>query len=105
MNPSDYTGLGGLLLIVALVQVAKQWVTTPRDWPLLAMVIGLVLNVAIALWAHTDLFVAGFTGLLIGLGAAGGYDLYHVRFGKEADNAAEKPGTETMDARQQARDG
>ena len=74
MELSDVWGLAGLPFITALVQVAKPWVTDERWWPVLAMALGLALNVGIALARASDLPTAVVLGVVVGLAAAGLYN-------------------------------
>jgi len=77
MNPSDIAGLAGIPIIAALVQIAKGWIVDARVWPLLAVVIGIVLNLVVAGATSGDLWRAGIVGLVAGLAAAGLYDVGH----------------------------
>ena len=74
MELSDVWGLAGLPFITALVQVAKPWVPDERWWPVLAMALGLALNVGIALAQASDLPTAVVLGVVVGLAAAGLYN-------------------------------
>ena len=71
MELADVWGLAGVPLIAALVQVAKAWVADKRWYPVLAMAMGLGLNVGIA-WARAgDMPTAVVLGLVTGLAASG----------------------------------
>ncbi len=70
-------GLGGMLLIVALVQLFKPFVKDTRYYPLIAIAWGLLINL-LAAWglgitARADWVVAFIMGILVGLAASGLY--------------------------------
>ncbi len=73
MELSDFIGLAGIPLIVALVQVAKSWVSEDRYYPVLAVAMGLILNLGIAQARGADLPTAMMMGLVAGLAASGLY--------------------------------
>ena len=73
MELVDVIGLAGVPLIAALVQVAKAWVGEERYYPLLALAMGLGLNVGIALARDGALPTAVLLGLVAGLAASGLY--------------------------------
>ena len=61
--------------VVAIVTLAKAFGVTGR-WALLAaVVVAVALNVADYLWATSGLYGAAVAGLLLGLAAAGLYDV------------------------------
>lgn len=69
------SGIATVPAIVALVNAAKR-VGLPARWALiLAIVLGVGLNLAVWAWADYGWFTAASSGLLLGLGAAGLYDL------------------------------
>lgn len=73
MELIDVIGLAGVPLIAALVQVAKSWVTEERYYPLLALALGLGLNVGIATARGGDIATALLLGVVAGLAASGLY--------------------------------
>ncbi|MDP2726561.1 MAG: hypothetical protein Q8P59_03365 [Dehalococcoidia bacterium] len=73
MELGDVIGLAGVPFIAALVQVAKAWVAEDRYYPLLALAVGLILNIGIALARSGDLPTAVVLGLVAGLAASGLY--------------------------------
>lgn len=73
MELRDVIGLAGVPLIAALVQVAKAWIKEERYYPLLALAMGLALNVGVALALGGNLPTALVLGLVAGLAASGLY--------------------------------
>lgn len=73
MELVDVIGLAGVPLIAALVQVAKAWIAEERFYPLLALVLGLGLNLGIALARGGDVATALMLGVVAGLAASGLY--------------------------------
>lgn len=73
MELADVIGLAGVPLIAALVQVAKAWITEERAYPLLALALGLTLNVGIAIARGNDVATALLLGVVAGLAASGLY--------------------------------
>lgn len=61
--------------IVALVNLAKGLGLSGKWSALVAVLLGVAVNLAIALWGSTAWFESAATGLILGLGAAGLYDL------------------------------
>lgn len=74
-NTSLLFGLAAVPVIVALVQVAKNFVEDARYWPLIAIAVGVLWNVAVASITNQPLALAGLTGVVVGLAAAGLYDI------------------------------
>ncbi|MDO8689655.1 MAG: hypothetical protein Q7R39_06540 [Dehalococcoidia bacterium] len=73
MELGDFVGLAGIPLIAALVQVAKSWVDEERYYPALAIALGLILNLGIALARGADVPTAVILGVVAGLAASGLY--------------------------------
>lgn len=69
------SGIATLPAIVALVNAAKTAGLPSRAALLLAIALGVGLNLATWAWADYGWFTAASSGLLLGLGAAGLYDL------------------------------
>lgn len=67
--------MGGLALCTALVQVCKRWVKDSSLYPLIAMGIGILLNIAVGLRLGTDLVACVFAGIIVGLYACGIYSV------------------------------
>ncbi len=72
LNEIIYLG-SGVALIVALVQVSKAWIKDSKWYPILAMSLGIVINVAVSYKLGIDIFTAVFAGLFAGLTACGVY--------------------------------
>ena len=75
MELRDIIGLGGVALIVALVEAVKRIMPDlePRWYPAVAVFWGMVINVGFALSQIGDLKLAIVYGLLAGLVACGLY--------------------------------
>ena len=81
MNGNDLitsiVALGGVPLILGLVQLFKPFITDTRYYPLVGLTFGLIINL-IAGWAlgasvATDWVTALFNGIIAGLAASGLY--------------------------------
>ena len=81
MNGNDFiasvVALGGVPLIIGLVQLFKPFISDTRYYPLVALVFGLMINF-IAGWAlgagvATDWITALLNGIIAGLAASGLY--------------------------------
>jgi hypothetical protein len=81
MNNNDFiasiVALGGVPLIIGLVQLFKPFITDTRYYPLVALAFGLIINL-VAGWAlgasvATDWITALFNGIIAGLAASGLY--------------------------------
>jgi hypothetical protein len=81
MNGNDFivsiVALGGVPLILGLVQLFKPFVTDTRYYPLIALAFGLIINL-VASWAlgvidATDWITSLFNGIIAGLAASGLY--------------------------------
>ena len=60
-------------VIMALIQIAKPYINNDRVYAPLALALGIVLNLAIAVARGADPLDAGLSGLLAGLAASGLY--------------------------------
>lgn len=69
------TGIATVPAIVALVNAAKRTGLPDRFALVLAILLGIGLNLAVWAWADYGWFTAASSGLMLGLGAAGLYDL------------------------------
>jgi hypothetical protein len=81
MNGNDFilsiVALGGVPLILGLVQLFKPFIKDTRYYSLVAVVLGLIINI-VAGWAlgvsgATDWITALFNGIIAGLAASGLY--------------------------------
>jgi len=81
MDTSDFitsvVALGGVPLILGLVQLFKPFISDTRFYPLLALGFGLIINL-VAVWALgasvcSDWVTALFNGIIAGLAASGLY--------------------------------
>ena len=70
---SQFYGFGLAPVVIALVAIAKRWITDERWWPILALALGVALNVGLATILKVDLATAAAVGLLVGLAASGLY--------------------------------
>lgn len=77
MEIQDWVGVGGVPVVVALVQLAKPFVSDERFWPVLAVALGVVWNViatvALGGSAPGEIARAGVLGVVVGLAAGGLY--------------------------------
>lgn len=69
------TGIATVPAIVALVNLSKTLGLPAKGALALAVVLGVALNLATYAWADYAWFTAASSGLILGLGAAGLYDL------------------------------
>ena len=67
--------VGGAGLIIALVQVCKQWVKNDALYPVLAMFFGIIINITIGRRAGIDLTTNIYAGVIAGLLACGIYSV------------------------------
>ena len=75
MNLDTVTLIATVPAIIALVNLAKRFGVKDQWATLLAVVLGVLLNVADYAWHDTGWYAAATTGLILGLGAAGLYDV------------------------------
>lgn len=75
MNLDTVTLIATVPAILALVNLAKRFGIKDQWATLLAVVLGVLLNVADYAWHDTGWYDAATTGLILGLGAAGLYDV------------------------------
>jgi hypothetical protein len=68
----DYVGLFGVPVIIGLVQALKPWLSKEIT-PLVAIVLGVLLNLAVAWRLDTDPVLAVLLGIVAGLAASGLY--------------------------------
>jgi uncharacterized membrane protein len=80
--------LGGVPLVLALVQLAKKWVTDTRWYPVIAIAIGAVLDVVIGFVIGQPLITSLIVGVIVGLTAGGLYSgVSTATEGDQADKA------------------
>ena len=72
-----FAGLAGIAFVVALVQMIKPFVKDTRFYPLIAVVLGIGINLmigwAIGLGGKVGFISACFDGIVVGLAASGIY--------------------------------
>jgi hypothetical protein len=75
MDYTQFIGLAGFPVITALLEMAKRTVPELGDrwWPLVALGLGVALNVAIAYQQQTDMMLAVLVGIVTGLASSGLY--------------------------------
>ena len=75
MNPSDYAGIAGLPLVVAIVEMAKKMFPDlpARFLPAVSVAVGVLLYIGIAWLLKGDVRVASFIGVVTGMAASGLY--------------------------------
>ena len=73
MELIDLVGLAGVPVIIAAVQIVKSFVEDRRFYPIIALVVGLILNMIAAVATQSDPRRALLLGLVAGLAASGLY--------------------------------
>lgn len=76
MDPSSFYGLAGIPLVTALVELCKRTdgELEPEVLPLLAVVFGVAVNLAVGASLGTSWVDAVLVGVVTGLAASGLYD-------------------------------
>jgi len=83
--------LGGVPLVIALVQVAKMWFSDTRIYPIIAIILGIVLEIGIGAAIGAGIITSVIVGLIVGLAAAGLYSgVSTLNEGELADKAKRK---------------
>lgn len=82
MEINSFWGLIGTPLIAALLQAAKPFVNDKRFYPLMAIGMGVALNLGVALNQGYDPFLGVLLGIVVGLGASGLYSSVKAGIGK-----------------------
>ena len=93
---TSLVALGGVPLILGLVQLFKPFIPDTRFYPLLALTFGLLINL-VAGWAlgasvATDWVTALFNGIIAGLAASGLYSAGSTLREKVTTDESEQPG-------------
>lgn len=72
---ATFAGLGGIPVIVAAVYILKGYITDPRAWPVLAVVLGVVWCVALRLVLGDPWQPAILEGVVVGLMSSGSWSV------------------------------
>lgn len=72
-NTQLVTGLVSVPLLTALVEMLKAFVPDKRFWPVIAVVMGVGLNIGVSVAAGGNILQAALQGLAAGLAASGLY--------------------------------
>lgn len=84
--------LGGVGVIIGLVQIFKLWVSDTRWYPVIAIIIGLLLNWLIGTYLGVAWQESLIMGLIAGMAAGGVYSWSStLKEGKQADKAKRIP--------------
>lgn len=80
---ASITGLGGIPVIAALVQVAKAFIKDSRWYPIMSIAMGIAWNVGayaglVAEYSNAGWTQASFQGIVVGLAAAGVYEITRI---------------------------
>lgn len=71
--------MGGVVMIIGLVQIIKPWVSETRLYPLFGVFFGLILNlgatIVLGQIAPVDWFASSANGIIAGLAASGLYEV------------------------------
>jgi hypothetical protein len=70
---SSFMYLGGVALIVGIVQIFKAWISDTRYYLPIAVVVGIALNLLIGWYLGVDLAASTIMGLIAGMAAGGAY--------------------------------
>ena len=73
MELSDFVGLAAVPVIIGLVEIVKRWIADDRWYPLIALVLGMAINAAIAYQTAGNYLLAVLIGVVAGLAASGLY--------------------------------
>lgn len=73
MELTEFVGLAAVPVIIGLVEVFKRWIADDRYYPLIALALGIIINVAIAYQTAGDYLLAVLVGIVAGLAASGLY--------------------------------
>jgi hypothetical protein len=72
-NLASYGFLGSVPLILGIVQAVKAWVKDSRFYPVISIILGIAINILIALGTGGSYIAAVFMGVIAGLSAGGIY--------------------------------
>ena len=73
MQLTDFVGLASVPVLIGLVEVCKRWIDDDRYYPLIALALGIIINLAIAYRTGTDYTLAVLVGVVAGLASSGLY--------------------------------
>ena len=73
MELLDFVGLAAIPFIVGLVELVKPFIADKRFYPIVAVTIGVILNLIVAWQLDTGYVLAVLLGALVGLAASGLY--------------------------------
>lgn len=68
-----YMFLGSVPIVMAAVQLAKQWVLDTRWYAVISLLVGIAFNVSVSAYLRQPLFPALIMGMIAGFSAAGIY--------------------------------
>jgi hypothetical protein len=75
LDATTLIGLGGVPVIIAIVELVKRTAAPSDRWlPLFAVAVGVLVNVFAANVASSPLAASAFVGIVAGLAACGLYD-------------------------------
>jgi hypothetical protein len=89
-NLASYGFLGSVPLILGIVQAVKAWVKDSRFYPVISIILGIAINVLIAVGTGGSYIAAVFMGVIAGLSAGGIYGAATTKVDKasEMDNVS-----------------
>lgn len=73
MEYSDFIGLAGIPIITGLIQIVKGFNVPDKGLPVVALILGMVLNIVIAVSVGNEILLAVLMGIVTGLAASGLY--------------------------------
>ncbi len=74
-NLASYLFLGSVPIIVGFVQVFKSWIKDERWYPVIAIILGIAINVGLATVTGVDYVSALVMGGIAGLSSSGLYSI------------------------------
>lgn len=73
MEYGDFIGLSGIPFITGIVQMFKGFIPDDRFYPVIALLLGVIWNLGIAVSRQGDILLAVLVGVATGLAAGGLY--------------------------------
>ena len=73
MDYGDFVGLVGAPFIVGIVEICKKFIPDDRFYPVIALLLGVIWNLGIAVSRQGDILLAVLVGVATGLAAGGLY--------------------------------